>query len=461
MTEKNVGKNVKSEDWNENLVLTKNIQVSIHDHELRNHHVLVIGETDKNTPEELITANLLQGYGSYVVTDPAGDLLAKTGKFLESQNYRIRVLNLDDASHSNTYNPLQYIETEEDTTNIINSLLNNAVKMPESTDPFFKKAESSILKAVILYLVRYRGEKDKTLTSAYRMLQTAAMDKQGLLMLDNIFEKVKETNPTDICVQFYNVFRQSYEKTAQHILLSAMMRLSVFNSQEMQHLTEEDQMELGHIGDEKTIIFIVVPLNDNKYSCIVNMMYSQLFSILSERTAKNDCRMLNYPVQFLMNEFIDTGRIAELPHKLLSVRPYNLSCMIFVHSVSEGKHIYQGSWEMIRDLCSITLYLGGMNSFNTEEIKTIVENEVLLTQHKKTTRPKVIRDLHSRESLSINDICRMHVDHSLCVMKGQSIFYDMHYQIGSHPNAKYLGDLKYRNNLYTFAEGDTVDEGRR
>lgn len=54
--------------------------------------------------------NILSANGSIIVTDPKGELLRDCGNSLKKKGYTIKVLNLDDKSQSNHYNPIVYIK---------------------------------------------------------------------------------------------------------------------------------------------------------------------------------------------------------------------------------------------------------------------------------------------------------------------------------------------------------------
>ena len=54
--------------------------------------------------------NILSANGSIIVTDPKGELLRDCGYSLKKKGYTIKVLNLDEKSQSNHYNPIVYVK---------------------------------------------------------------------------------------------------------------------------------------------------------------------------------------------------------------------------------------------------------------------------------------------------------------------------------------------------------------
>ena len=69
--------------------------------------------------------------------------------------------------------------------------------------------------------------------------------------LDLIFKQLAREKPDHIALKQYAIFKQAAGKTAKSILISAGVRLSVFNIQALADLTSHDTLELETLGDEK------------------------------------------------------------------------------------------------------------------------------------------------------------------------------------------------------------------
>lgn len=76
------------------------------------HHLLVIGATSTGKTQKTIlqsiayNAQLTNNQPSMVIFDPKGEIAAKTGNLLKSNNYDLLVFNLRDTNYSATWNPL-------------------------------------------------------------------------------------------------------------------------------------------------------------------------------------------------------------------------------------------------------------------------------------------------------------------------------------------------------------------
>lgn len=440
-----------------NIILTQNTRVSMNCKKLGNNNVLIIGGPGTGKSWAVVRPNLLQEYGSYVITDPSGELLATTGKFFEDRNYRLRVFNLVDMAHSNTYNPFRYIEREEDVMTLINCLINCTSEGQKSSDPFWEKSETALLEAIIFYQIRYRPLEDQNFSMVSHMLATAKADKQGNSKLDQTFDAVRRIDPDDICVRQYDIFKQASDKTAQSILISAAVRLSAFNIDAVQNLTNRDQMELTTIGDMPTVTFIIVPQGDNTYSFLVNMMYSQMFSTLYLHAAKSGDIALPYQVRFILDEFANIGVIPNFQQKLTTMRKYGLSCMIFIQAIGQIKNLYKDDWETIKGACSMILYLGGNETSTHEEIVKMAGKETMRVKDSSSSRngkgsgsDSKSYKYAARDLITIDEVRRLKNMHTLCFVSGQQPIYEMRYPTEKHPNAKYLGNIKTGENIYTF-----------
>lgn len=282
-----------------------------------NLNAMVIGGPGTGKSLTLVIPNILAAYGSYVVTDPSGELLKKTGKYLEKKGYVIKVLNLIDMVHSNTYNPFSYLRKEQDVLTMITSFINSTEDgVQKNGDPFWEKAEIALLEALVFYVTRYQKKKYQNFATLANMLRHAKQDpKQTETQLDKLFNEIRQYDSEDICVKQYDIFKQASDKTAQSILITTLVRLSMFNITAVKNLTSSDQMELGLMGDRKTALFMIVPSGGNAYKALVNMLCTQLFETLYYH-AQTDCNdgALDYHVRLILDEF--TNSATRSAHKM-------------------------------------------------------------------------------------------------------------------------------------------------
>lgn len=277
-----------------NIILTQDVALSMNSKQTRrNNNVLVVGGSGSGKTRFMIKPNLLQANCSFVITDPSGEILESEGEMLKKHGYKIKVFNLTDMQHSNSYNPFEYIRDDLGVLMMINCLIKNTNNGQKGGDPFWEKSETALLQALVFYLKDNPDiPKDyKNFTNVMKLLQAADVnenDANAQSPLDKLFAKVEAENPKSLAVKQYKTFKMGAGKTLKSILISCGVRLTVFNLQEIENLTKQDDLDLASIGNEKTALFVVIPAADDTYNFLVSMMYSQLFETLYYR-AENEC----------------------------------------------------------------------------------------------------------------------------------------------------------------------------
>lgn len=83
-------------------------------YEPHNLNEILIGGPGAGKTFRKIKPDIIQMYGSYVVTDPKGELYRDTAKLLMDNGYKVRVFNLINIKKTNAYNPFVYINDEQD-----------------------------------------------------------------------------------------------------------------------------------------------------------------------------------------------------------------------------------------------------------------------------------------------------------------------------------------------------------
>lgn len=285
---------VDQEDQFNNMILTDSISLSMNSSKTRrNNNICVVGGSGSGKTRFLIKPNILQANCSFVITDPKGEILEAEGEMLKRNGYDIKVLNLTDMKHSHSYNPFEYIRDDNGVLMLINCLIQNTNNGQKGGDPFWEKSETALLEALIFYLRTADNIPDdkKNFNEVLNLLGMAEVDENNpsaKSTLDIKFEDLKKKYPNSPAVSAYKTFKLGAGKTLKSILISAAVRLQVFNLEDVSNLTMKDSLDLMHIGDRKTALFAVIPAADDTYNFIVSMMYSQLFESLYYRAA-NEC----------------------------------------------------------------------------------------------------------------------------------------------------------------------------
>lgn len=180
-----------------NMIMNQDVFLSMDTRKtLRNNNVIIFGGSGTGKSRFVVKPNILQENCSFVVTDPSGEILESTGKFLEKEGYKVKVFNLVQMEKSHCYNPFSYIRDEAGVMSLVNCLIQNTNQdKGKGGDPFWEKSETALLMALIYYLVSERPKKEQNFASVMKMLRSAQineMDPNAQSSLDIIFESLEK-----------------------------------------------------------------------------------------------------------------------------------------------------------------------------------------------------------------------------------------------------------------------------
>ena len=254
----------------DSIPLTQHVRLGLDTHKHRRSlNVLVIGGSGAAKTRSFVLPNILTANTNYVITDPKSEVLLATGGYLKEQGYDVRVLNLVNLEQSDGYNPFRYLRDEKDVLKLVNNLIQSATpKGSHESDPFWTKAETALLQAIILMLFQEAPEYEQNFSMVMRVLEYAEVreeDEGHVSPLDLLFESIERRKPDSVAVRQYKVFKLAAGKTAKSILVSTAVRLAPFNLPQIQALTDHDDMDLYTLGEKKVALYAVIPDNDNTF----------------------------------------------------------------------------------------------------------------------------------------------------------------------------------------------------
>lgn len=98
--------------------------------------------------------------------------------------------------------------------------------------------------------------------------------------LDMLFYELERRNSEHIALKYYHAYHSGSAKTLKSIRITLVARLEKFNLESLASLTQTDELELTKLGEEKTVIFAVIPDNDTSFNFLISIFYTQLFQQL-------------------------------------------------------------------------------------------------------------------------------------------------------------------------------------
>ena len=426
----------------DSIPLTQHVRLGLDtNNHRRSLNVLVIGGSGAAKTRSFVLPNILTANTNYVITDPKSEVLLATGGYLKEQGYDVRVLNLVNLEQSDGYNPFRYLRDEKDVLKLVNNLIQSTTpKGSHESDPFWTKAETALLQAIILMLFQEAPEYEQNFSMVMRVLEYAEVreeDEGHVSPLDLLFESIERRKPDSVAVRQYKVFKLAAGKTAKSILVSTAVRLAPFNLPQIQALTEHDDMDLYTLGEKKVALYAVIPDNDNTFNFLVSLLYAQAFQALYYSADQIHHGPLPRHVRFVLDEFAAMP-LPGFTRELATMRSRSISASVIIQNMAQIKELYKDSWETISGNCDTILYLGGNESSTHKYVSEMLGKATIDTKTHGQTKGKsgsysTNFQMSGRELLTPDEVRKLDNRYALLFIRGASPVMDEKYDLMHHP----------------------------
>ena len=266
--------------------------------------------------------NAYQMLGSYVFTDPKGELYDKTAGFLEQNGYEIKVLNLVRPHNSDGYNPLMHVASELDVDVIAHTIVKGQKSESNTSDPYWDDMAEILLKSLIYYLIATRPEEEQNLASCAELVR-AANNKGGNNLLSELMGQLPYDHPA-----------RMYYKSIE------------FDSKEIAELTSTDTIDFDDIGRKKTAVYVISSDTHTAYDFLLTIFFSQMIQQLYDFADLNGGKL---PVRtyFILDEFANIGQVPDFDKKISTSRSRGIQFSVILQNLDQLEAVYEKSYETI------------------------------------------------------------------------------------------------------------------
>ena len=388
----------------------------------KNGNILVIGGSGSGKSASFAIPNALQMLGSYIFTDPKGELYDRTAGIFQKNGYEVHVINLADPKFSDGYNPLAHIRGTTDV-DIITKIISKKDDKGGSKggDPFWDQTSEALLKAMIYYILFNRPKEEHSLASCLSLVRLGGENEGEDLM--NLFMDLPFDNPAR---RAFETIRLGSEKTFSNILVSLAAKLEAFDSEEIAALTSTNTIEFEELAQKKSVLYFITPESHSTYDFLMNIFFSQLFQRLYEFGDQNG-GALPVPMFLILDEFANIGRIPNFERILSTCRSKKLHISIILQSLDQLEEIYDEKvTQNIKANCSTHLFLGSNAQKTLEEFskqlgeKTISRDSVSRSTDKEnsTSGHSYSDQIMARALLTPDELRRMSTQECIILIQG-------------------------------------------
>lgn len=386
-----------------------------------NKNILVVGGSGAGKSACFVKPNILQRLGSYVITDPKGELYRETSNYLKQNGYNVKVLNLINTDYSDRYNPLAHIREHADVDIIAHTIVMGGDNDGKSSDPFWDNTAKMLLKACIYYVISVLPPEQQNLSSCLNIVRAGGSDES---IFDKLF--VDELKPDHPGRKEYESIRLGADKTKQSIAISLVSKLSHFDTPSMMKVTTSNDFDFSALGREKTAIYVITPPDTDAYDYILTVFFGQLLQRLFSDAAKLN-GTLPQQVYLLLDEFANIGQIPAFDKKLSTTRSYGISISIIVQSLDQIESIYKSTYENIIGNCDTQIFLGSQSLKTCEYFskslgqKTIKYHSRSVSKDKKGIEQQgvsISEQRQGRELMTVDELKRLDNNLEILLVRG-------------------------------------------
>ena len=344
---------------NSGLLLAQNNYLPLN--KIGNINVLIVGGSGSGKSSSYTIPNAHQLLGSYIFTDPKGEIYDTTAGYLKEHGYEIKLLNLVNPTSSDSYNPLQHIQNEIDVDVIANTIVKGQKAEGSASDPYWDNMAEILLKALIYYLIAAAPPEEQNLASCAELVR-AANNNGGSNLLTDLMSRLPYDHPARMN---YKSVEIASDKTYSSILSTLQSKLGKFDSKDIADVTSTNTIDFADIASKKTALYVVSSDTHTAYDFLLTIFFSQMIQQLYDFADKNGGKL---PIKtfFILDEFANIGQIPDFDKKISTSRSRGISFSVILQNLDQLKAIYEKSYETIIGNCDTHVFLGS-NSYATVE----------------------------------------------------------------------------------------------
>lgn len=297
--------NKKSKNQNKSLKLKRQDAILSRNHAVKKYSVtrenintIVFACPGSGVKRSYLYPNMLQPNSSFVVMDHQREIYDNMKSFLERNGYRVQILDLEQPSKSDDYNPLSYCKTAYDVNNLVDCfllptkdlLVSEALKLISCACISFLTLNAPGKSVPYCCLLEIVGERfyipNPTLDDFFDMLEMAfSRNGKNYWSLVDMFKRVENYEQAYASERSYCLFNWINYYNCVDVIkdascYSSSSLLDAFRKIKFDKTTSGNKISIESFGIEKTAVFINIPYVAQEQLYLVRMFLHQVYSVL-------------------------------------------------------------------------------------------------------------------------------------------------------------------------------------
>ena len=344
-------------------------------------HCLMIGAAGIGKTANFLYPNMeyaLAAGMSILTTDTKGDLYRNyAGIAKKYYGYESVVIDLRNPTKSDGDNMLhlvneymdKYLKDETDLMSKAKAetyakLIANTIIF-RGTDPsamgqnsFFYESAEGLLTAAILLVAEFCKPEERHIISVFKLIQDLL--EPSKVKGKNQFQILMNHLPDEHKARWFaGAALNSAEQAMMSVISTTMSRLNAFLDSELEQiLCFDTAIDAERFCNSKTVIFLVLPEEDNTKYFLISLIIQQLYGEILKVADANDGKLKNRAV-FMLDEVGTLPRIQSIENMFSAIRSRRVSIMPVIQSFAQLKRNYgDEGMQIIVDNCQDMIFSG-------------------------------------------------------------------------------------------------------
>ena len=421
--------------------------VCVPDETRLNRNMAVFGSSGSMKTRSYCINRILQGIAageSLIITDPKAELYEKTSAYAKEAGCIVRIFNLVNPEHSDSWQCLKEIGGDELMAQIFAEIVIKNSNDGSKGDRFFDAGEKNLWKALCLYVDMLYPEGENNIGQAYQLMMNPTQ------VLNSLFDVLPITHPARAS---YSFFRNAPSNVQADLISGLGTRLQILQSKAIREITSHGEIDLELPGKKQCVYYLVTSDQDSTYDFLASLFLSFAFIRLI-RYADTACKggKLPVPVHILGEELLACGTIPDLAKKSSVIRSRNVSLSCVFQNLAGLQNRYpQNQWQEILGNSDIQLFLGCTDQLTAEYIssRTGIASVAVSSKSKHlgtwqisdyTPDYRETSGVGKRPVLTPDEVMRLPVHQALVIARGQKVLRVEKMDYTRHPDYCRLHD---------------------
>ena len=345
-------------------------------------HTLVIGSTGSKKTRLIVMPTVrLLGWAneSMIISDPKAEIYYRTAGELETQGYRIVVLNFREPNVGDTWNPLDIPYRFYKSGNIdracemVNDIAKNIIAADQKdADPFWMNSAADMFFGLVLTLFKLcidGGQSEMAVNISNVLRLRRQLFDQGEPEKTAIWKYVQND---EVIAPALSGIVMTVNETRAGILSTFDQKVRFFVYQpNLMDMLANNSIRVDKISDEKTAVYLIMPDEKTTYHALISLFVKQSYEYLIFSAQSNRKAQLKIRLNYILDEFSSLPTIKDFPSMITAARSRNIRFHLVMQSKHQLRQRYGDETETIQSNCGNWIFLTSREVPLLEEVSKL------------------------------------------------------------------------------------------